>query len=153
MIKSTEITMVEIDLIKPNPNNRNHHPRDQIERLKEIIAYQGFRSPLVVSNQSGFVVVGHGRYEAAKELGFKTLPVIFQDFDNPEQEYAHGVADNSIASWAELDLSGINNDLPDFSSDFNLDLLGIKDFVLDPAEKEPKKSKEKECPACGHKLE
>lgn len=63
------------------------------------------------------------------------MPCILQDFDDEDQEYAYGVSTNSIASWAELDLSGINADLPELGPDFDIDLLGIKDFVLDPADK------------------
>ena len=44
-------------------------------------------------------------------------------------EYADGISDNSIASWGELDLSGINTDLGTFGDDFDIDLLGLKDLV------------------------
>lgn len=101
----------------------------------KLIEYQGFRQPIIVSNRSGLVVAGHGRLEAAKKLGLAEVPVAFQDFEDDEQEYAFGISDNAIASWAELDLSGINMDLPDFGPDLNLDNLGIKDFVLEPFDK------------------
>lgn len=135
-IRSKEIRLVPIGEIQPNPKNRNKHSEEQIKRLCEIIEYQGFRKPLVVSNQSGLLVAGHGRLMAAQRLGFTELPVIFQDFDSPEQEYADMVADNAISSWAELDLSGINADLPDLGPDFDIDLLGIKNFKIDVAEKQ-----------------
>lgn len=64
------------------------------------------------------------------------LPVIYQDFDGEESEYAHMVADNAIASWSELDLSGINSDLSDLGPDLDLDLLGIEHFTLDMAERD-----------------
>jgi hypothetical protein len=129
-IQSKDISIVKIETIKPNPNNRNKHSPEQIERLCEIIRYQGFRIPLVVSNQSGFLVCGHGRLEAAKKMGLAHVPVIYQDFEDAQQEYAAGVSDNSIGSWAELDLVGINADIGDLGPDFDLDLLGIKDFMM-----------------------
>jgi len=135
MIRANEIQIVSIKDIKLNPKNRNKHPKEQIERLAEIIKYQGFRNPLIISSRTGLVVAGHGRYEAAKMLKLKEVPVMVQDFESEEQEYAAQVSDNAIASWAELDLSGINLDVPDLGPDFNIDLLGIKDFVLEPAEK------------------
>jgi 16S rRNA G966 N2-methylase RsmD len=134
MIKANEIQIVSIKDVKLNPKNRNKHPKEQIERLSEIIKYQGFRNPLIISSRTGLVVAGHGRYEAAKKLKLKEVPVMVQDFDSEEQEYAAQVSDNAIAAWAELDLSGINTDLGDLGPDFNIDLLGIKDFVLEPAE-------------------
>ena len=135
-IRSKEISMVQLDEIKLNTKNRNKHSKDQIARLAEIITYQGFRQPLMISNQSGLLVAGHGRYAAAKKLKLKEVPVIFQDFDSMEQEIAAGVSDNSIALWAELDLEGINIDLADLGPDFNIDLLGIQNFSIDAADKE-----------------
>lgn len=121
--------------LKNHPKNRNQHPTDQIERLASILKYQGWRYPIKVSKRSGFITSGHGRLLAAQQLNWSQVPVNFQEYDSDEQEYADVQADNAIASWAELDLSGINSDLGDLGPDFNIDLLGIKDFVLEPIEK------------------
>jgi hypothetical protein len=128
--------------LKPNPLNRNSHPKDQVERLAKILEYQGWRYPIKVSKRSGLITSGHGRLEAAKLLKWKEVPVSFQDYDSEEQEYADTISDNSIASWSELDLSGINSDLTDLGPDFDIDLLGIKDFGVDPAEKTEEIEKE-----------
>lgn len=134
-IESREIKLIPIDEIRPREDNPNRHPEEQLQRLEKIIKYQGFRSPLIVSNQSGFLVSGHGRLDVAKRLGFKELPVIFQDFENEDAEYAHVVAENSIASWSELDLSLINLEIPNLGPDFDIEMLGLKDFKIDPVEK------------------
>lgn len=121
--------------LKPHPKNRNKHPEDQIDRLAAIIKYQGFRHPIIVSHLSGLIVAGHGRLEAAKKLGLEKVPVDYQEFKSEEQEYAFLQSDNAIALWAELDLAGINADIADLGPDFDLDNLGIKDFVLEPITK------------------
>lgn len=133
-IKAKEITFVDIESLIPNPKNNNKHPKEQIERLSKLIKYQGFRNPLVVSNRSGFVLCGHGRIEAAKLAGMKKVPVMYQDFENEAQEYAYLTSDNAIASWAELDLSAVNAEMLDLGPEFDVELFGIKDFVLDPSE-------------------
>lgn len=120
-----------IGTVKPNPKNRNKHPINQIKQLAKIIEFQGWRHPLVVSARSGLLVVGHGRLAAAKELGLKEVPVVVQEFDSAEREYAFAVSDNAIASWAELDLSGIHVDLPELEP-FDIDLLGIDGFQFEP---------------------
>lgn len=157
-IRSQEITLVPIEEIKPNPENRNSHSPEQVERLCKIIQYQGFRAPLIVSNQSGLLVAGHGRLIAAQKLGIKSLPVSFQDYDDDAQEYAAMVSDNSIASWSELDLSSINMDIQELGPEFDIALLGIKGFEIDPPQFEeidPKKTPEEKdallqsCPNCG----
>jgi len=141
----------------PSPKNPNKHPEKQIERLAEIIRYQGFRSPIVVSNRTGHIVVGHGRLEAAKKLGLTTVPVSYQDFTDWDQEYAHMVADNAIAEWAELDLPEIKTEIENLG-DIDLDLFGIDGLELDnkvfeePKEKSSPEDKEAElktCPNCG----
>lgn len=127
--------LTPVTKIKAHPKNRNAHPPEQIERLAKILKYQGWRYPVKVSKRSGFVTSGHGRIEAAKLNGWKTVPVNFQDYDSDEQEYADVQADNAVASWAELDLAGINSDIGEIGPDFDIDLLGIEDFVLEPADK------------------
>lgn len=135
-IQSKEIKLVPVTDIKPHPRNANKHSKDQIERLAKIIEYSGFRQPLVVSNLSGLLISGHGRLEAAVQLGMNEVPVIFEDFENEDMELQHLTADNATASWAELDLSIVNQLVPELGPDFDLDMLGIKDFVLEPADKE-----------------
>ena len=127
--------LVEIEKIVPHPKNPNEHPEDQIERLSKIINHQGQRSPLVVSKNTGFLIVGHGRLEAIKRLGWDKVAVDYQEFENEAQEYAHMTADNAIAEWARLDLKMINHDFTDFGPDLNLELLGLKNFEIEPLEK------------------
>jgi hypothetical protein len=133
-IKAKEITFVDIDSLIPNPKNNNKHPKEQIERLSKLIKYQGFRNPLVVSSRSGFVLCGHGRIEAAKLAGMKQVPVMYQDFENEAQEYAYLTSDNAIASWSELDLSLVNTEMLDLGPDFDIELLGIENFTIDPVD-------------------
>jgi hypothetical protein len=114
--------------------NHNQHPAAQIERLAKILAYQGIRAPIVVSELTGFIAKGHGTLMAIKMNKWTEAPVVIQHFDSEEQEYAFVQSDNAIASWADLDLSGIRSDLGDLGADFDIDLLGIKDFVIDEPE-------------------
>lgn len=145
-IRSKEITQVDISKLVYNPKNNNKHPDDQINRLAKLIEFQGFRQPIIVSNRSGFVISGHGRIMAAKKLGWSIVPVMYQDFESEAQEYAFLTSDNAIASWAELDLSAVNSEMLDFGPDFDIDLLGIKDFVIEPIEKFEPQCDEDEVP-------
>jgi len=108
--------------------------------------HNGIRRSVIVSKRSGLVVVGHGRIQAMERLGMRNIPVQYQDYASENEEYSDAVADNAIALQAELDLSGINQDVPDLGPDFDIDLLGIKDFVLDLAEKLEPQCDEDEVP-------
>lgn len=133
-VQAQDIQLVDVDHLVPNPKNPNKHPEKQIERLMKLIQYQGFRNPIIVSERTGFMVVGHGRLEAAKRLGMTKVPVIRQRFDDEAMEYAYLVSDNTIAEWAETDLSQVNADFLELGPDLDIELLGIKDFKVDPAE-------------------
>jgi hypothetical protein len=143
--------LVVLQYLKPHPKNRNIHPPEQIKQLAKILEYQGFRYPIKVSKRSGYVTSGHGRIAAAKLNGWNAVPVNYQEYESEEQEYADLTADNAIASWAELDLSGINIDLAELGPDFDISLLGIEDFVLEPCDKlKDKEQKPNACPNCGY---
>ena len=89
--------IVNLSEIIPNPKNPNNHPKKQIDLLAKIIDFQGQRSPIVISNRSGFVVKGHGRLQALQALGWSEAAVDFQDYDSEAQEWADLNADNKIA--------------------------------------------------------
>ena len=151
--------LVDPKNLKNHPKNRNKHGQDQIERLGELFVYHGIRHPIIVSNLSGCIAGGHCRKLSAILKGIKAYPVVYQDFASIESEYAFLQADNAIAEWAELDLSGINTDLPDLGPDFDSSMLGIKNLVPDfetdeefnPDDNENDK-KHKVCPHCGEAL-
>jgi ParB-like chromosome segregation protein Spo0J len=132
-IKVISIVMVPINKIIPNDKNNNIHTEEQKRYARKIFDYQGFRSPLLISNRTGKLVAGHLRLEIAKEKGVKELPCMFQDFDSEEQEYAHLTADNALAAQSSLDFGQINADILEFGP-FDIELLGIKDFVIEPLE-------------------
>lgn len=127
--------LVKIEALTPNPANENQHTEEQIERIAKILQYQGWRKPIIVSKGSGLVVTGHCSLLSAKKNKWTEVPVSFQDFDNDDMETAHRIADNAIASWADLDLSSINLELPNLGPDFDIEMLGLKDFEIEPADK------------------
>ena len=95
--------IVAVSELKPNPKNPNKHPENQIEMLANIIEKQGWRQPIKVSTLSGYIVSGHGRYQAALFMGAEFVPVDYQDYESEEAELADLLADNRIAELAEMD--------------------------------------------------
>jgi len=140
------IEYINIDELKSHPRNPNKHSKDQIKRLSELIKYQGWRLPIIVSKKSGYIISGHGRLEAAKYIKLKQVPVSYQDFNDEEQEYSFLVSDNAIASWAELDLSSINSFVPELGPDFDINLLGLENFVIEPTDRLEPQCDEDEVP-------
>jgi hypothetical protein len=137
-IMATSVEMVDVNTLIPYAKNCNQHTPEQIDRLIQLIEYQGFRDPLIVQKGTNIIAAGHGRWEAAKKMGMNIVPVTYQEFTNEAQFYAFVVSHNAIAkdSWASLDLSAISTEMLDMGPDFNVDMLGIKDFVIDPMDGE-----------------
>lgn len=118
--------LVPVEQLKPHPKNPNRHPAAQLELLAKVIAGNGWRSPIVVSKRSGFIVSGHGRLEAARILGVETVPVNHQDFASETEELAHLVADNRLAELAEMDNAALATLVEDnLRGKIDLELAGI----------------------------
>lgn len=129
--------------LRKSEYQRNKHPKAQVKRLAKIMREHGVRHPIHISNLSGQVCFGHGRWEAAKLNGWKKFPVVYQDFKSKEEEWSSVQSDNAIAAWAELDLEAIEEDL-EFFKDFDEELLGIES--LESSEDKEPNEKEDEIP-------
>jgi DNA modification methylase len=130
-----QIEWVNPKTLKPDPKNPNRHSKEQIDRLVKLIKAYGWRHPIIINKATGLIVVGHGRLEAALKIGTESVPVHYQDFKDEAEAYGFMVADNAIGSWSELDLAEINLEVPNLGPDFDIDLLGIKDFEIESADK------------------
>ena len=116
----------------PNPRNPNKHPEAQIKLLTKIIAFQGWRHPIVVSKRSGFIVTGHARLEAAEILEVEVVPVDYQDYPDEATEWADMIADNRIAELAEMDRALAKDLLAELDpGNFDMDLTGYDAEALE----------------------
>ena len=113
----------------PHPQNPNKHTDKQIALLAKVIKHTGWRSPIVISKKSGFIVAGHCRLEAAKLLDADKVPIEEQDFKTEAEEYAHLVADNRIAELSNLAADLTLDILQKLKEDdsFDLELSGYTD--------------------------
>lgn len=126
--------MVVLAELKPHPKNTNRHPEGQIILLARIIAAHGWRAPITVSERSGYIVRGEGRYRAALRLGVTEAPVDYQAYETEAQELEDLVADNRIAELALQDEAalaallqatpGVNVELAGFTQQEYAALLG-----------------------------
>ena len=139
--------LVKVGELIPHPKNPNTHPQNQIKILAQNIRYHGWRHSIVVSKLSGYIVAGHGRLEAAKELGVSIVPVEYQNFASEDNELAVLVGDNRLAELSTLDLNGLQDIIDGFkASDFDTILAGFEPTDLDAllGEQKPDFGDEKE---------
>lgn len=121
---------VEVGKLLPNPKNPNTHSPEQVAILAKVIKIQGWRSPIVVSNQSGFIVAGHGRLQAAMLLGEKIVPVDYQDFDSESAEMAHLIADNRTAELSNIDDKKLKELLLEMDESIDKEATGFLDLEI-----------------------
>lgn len=108
--------IVDIETLKPNPENPNKHPEAQIALLANAITKNGWRNNITISRRSGYIVKGHARREAAAHAGAKYVPVEWQEYESASAEMADLVADNRIAELAVLDEEQIVNILAELDA-------------------------------------
>src|SRR3990167_2437409 len=133
-----EIKNVAVDSIRPYFKNAKEHPQKQIKKLADSIAEFGFNQPIVVDKE-GVIIVGHGRWLAAKLLNLPQVPVIELDL-NEEQARSYRLADNKLneSIW---DMEIVIDELKSMSLKM-VDLTGFdSNLILETQEDKPDLSK------------
>jgi hypothetical protein len=72
------------------------HTKAQLEALAKVIAEFGFIVPVIV-DESGKVIAGNGRVEAARLAGLSTIPVVRVSHLTNAQKRQFVIADNRLA--------------------------------------------------------
>lgn len=130
-----KIEYVPIDSIKPYENNAKLHPKEQIEQIKKSMQEFGNIDPIGVWHNE--IVEGHGRFQAAKELGIDIVPVIRLDELTDEQRKAYALVHNKLTMNSDFDA-----DLLDFELNDILD-IDMEQFGFNISEDEKKEKEEK----------
>jgi DNA modification methylase len=93
-----------VEALTCRPSNPRTHSKQQIRQIAESIKSFGFTNPILI-DQSGVIVAGHGRVEAAKLLGLRRVPTILLEALTPDQVRAYVISDNRLAEKAGWDKS------------------------------------------------
>ncbi len=128
--------------LQPYSRNARPHSRKQIRQIADSIERFGFTNPVLVSDDRE-IIAGHGRVEAAKLLGLKTVPTLRLSHLSAEERRAYVLADNKLALNAGWDQDILAIELQALIDlDFDVTLTGFSlaevDFTLDAArERDP----------------
>lgn len=160
-----EVVMKQIDELVPYNRNARQHSLVQIICLKESISQFGFTNPVLI-HFSGRIIAGHGRVEAAKQLGIKQVPCIVMHNMTDAQVKAYTIADNQLPSMATWDYDVLAAEIDELREEgFDMSKLGFTKEELDElcgspdedseiSEEEEKKpdSDTTICPKCHHEF-
>jgi DNA modification methylase len=84
-----------------------------MEKLKRSIQEFGFVEPVVVRKADHTVIGGHQRFEAAKELGYTRLPVVFVDVTEAQAKTLNLALNRIHGEWDLPRLGELLEDLRD----------------------------------------
>jgi hypothetical protein len=132
-MRDFRIEHLQIADLKPNPRNARLHSKKQLHQIAASIREFGFNS-IVVIDEDGVILVGHGRVEAAKLAGLTTLPVLRVTHLTDEQKVGFSLADNKIALNADWDLEQVKllfRELSIVELNFDMEVTGFETAEID----------------------
>jgi len=123
--------LVDPNKLKPYPNNPRKRSRASRRRLARLIKKYGF-TQAILCDESWVILAGHGRLEAAQELGLETVPVVRILGLSEAEKSGLRLSDNRAAEdsiWVPELLAFELKELID--GNFNLDDTGFDAIELD----------------------
>jgi len=144
---------MDINQIRPNPNNPRKISKSEFERLVKSIQEDQdlLEAKPIIIDENNVILAGHQRYKACLELGIQDVPVKIMANLSERKKQKLLVIDNTHNGEFDMDiLANENWDLHDLA-DWGVNL----DFFI-PTIEEPEKidntKKGKVCPNCGVSL-
>ncbi len=127
---------VPVNDLVPAEYNPRKHDKETAAQLKRSFIDHGFVDPLIVNsatNRKNVIIGGHFRWEVAKELGYKTLPVVYVEIPNIKEEQDLNLRLNKNVGEFDFDLLAKYFDEPfladiGFSSEERDDIYDMVDI-------------------------
>ena len=122
-----------LDQLRPWARNARTHSRKQIRQIAESIRRFGFTNPVLIDAEDR-ILAGHGRVQAARELGMATAPCLRVGHMSPAEKRAYVLADNKLALNAGWDGELLALELKELMAadiDFGIDVTGFSIAEVD----------------------
>lgn len=117
--------------LTPWENNPRTHSAKQLEKLKASIRKFGFTAPVLI-DEDGVILGGHGRAQAAKEMGLAQIPVRTIAGLTKAQKRAYVIADNKLAQESAWDKKLLKGELEILThEDFEIEYTGFSTAEID----------------------
>jgi hypothetical protein len=113
--------------LTPRKSNSRMHSKAQLKQIVDSIRTFDFTNPVLVDEENG-LIAGHGRVEAAKQLGLEMIPTVCLAGMTEAQIRAYVIADNRLAENAGWDPELLAIELQylaDLDLDFDVTITGF----------------------------
>jgi DNA modification methylase len=142
-ITITELVYRSPGDLRPWPSNARQHSDRQLIALKANIKKFGFTTPILV-DEAGVILNGHGRCQAAMELGLPNIPTRVIEGLTETEKRACVLADNKLSDLSAWDNDQLKAELELLiHADFELETTGFSTAEIDlmfDASGEPEKN-------------
>lgn len=109
---------VPIDTLKPDPANERIHDKKNIDAIKGSIKRFGQHQVVTVWKEKGVIVVGNGRWQAMKELGYDHIAANVRSFTENEAA-ALRIIDNRASELSHFDRAALADTIANSGIDFS----------------------------------
>jgi len=155
---------IKVNELREYKMNNRKHDAEQVQRIAKSIAEFGFNQPLVVDGEN-CIVVGHGRFLAAKHAGIESVPCVVLADVSEEKIRAYRLLDNKLQNDSDWIKENVLSELAWLGGGEEIDFaaFGLDDFYdamrgsaaenfLDDAVQKEEKMRLHCCPNCGHEF-
>ncbi len=130
-----EIRLLPLLSLKRAKKNPRTHSKKQIKQVENSILQFGWTYPLLADEELQ-IICGHARWEAAKQLGLKEVPVLVMSGLSDAEKRALAIADNKIPANAGWDRKLLAAELGQLASllpecNLSLDITGFEPAEID----------------------
>lgn len=124
------IELWPVNKLVPYARNPRTHSAEQVNQIAASIVEFGFLNPILVDTTAG-IIAGHGRLQAAKQIGLAQVPVVVLDHLTEAQKRAYVIADNKLALNAGWDDELLRTEMAELAAqDFDMPVIGFSDDEL-----------------------
>jgi DNA modification methylase len=128
---AAKVELWSIDRLTVNPRNARVHGPEQIEQIRASLREFGWTMPVLV-RESGMLIAGHGRLEAARLEGIAEVPTIVARGWTEAQCQVYAIADNRLTESSRWDDELLRLELGDLrEAGFDLALTGFEPDELE----------------------
>jgi DNA modification methylase len=134
-VGETKVEWLPIETLRINVRNARKHSKKQIRQIANSILAHGLLG-LIIIDENGIILAGHGRFEAAKLLGLRNVPVQRVTGLTEVQKRAFALADNKIGANAGYDRDILVKELGELSvllepTEWDISLTGFEPAEID----------------------
>lgn len=116
--------------LKRYEKNARTHSKDQVQQIVRSIGEYGFTNPILI-DENHQIIAGHGRLEAALQIGLEKVPCVMLTGLTEAQKRALVLADNQLALNAGWDKALLTAELSFLKeNNYDISLIGFPDVHL-----------------------